>query len=156
MTLSNEIRFNLLARRLERDNATTHDAGLSRAFNPRKVHVNLDNVWRERPVLFAFGAYGNTYVLAFGGLETALEDAAATLLEVAPGTFVEPDYDAARDEIMGETGCGDDMVSEDVVYERAEADLTYTESGWLPSWGWSIVGEGMSPEEIREWAANKH
>lgn len=90
---------------------------------------------------FHFGAYGATIVRVYqrpGHVEDALETAAKWLAENAPGIFEEPDYAAAKNEIMGETGQGDDMIAEEDIAARAEADLTYTESGWLPSWEWTV------------------
>jgi hypothetical protein len=86
---------------------------------------------------FRFGAYGETTVVVLqrpGCIDSALETAAECLKEHAPGHFSEPDYAAAKNEIMGETGAGDDMISEEAIAERAETDHTYTESGWLLSW----------------------
>lgn len=90
---------------------------------------------------FRFGAYSATIVRVFqrpDHIEDALETAAEWLAENEPGMFVEPDYQAAKEEIMGETGRGDDMISDEEVAEHAEADLTYTEAGWLALWEWTV------------------
>jgi len=68
--------------------------------------------------LFAFGAYGWTRVLVLGAdpsLEDALEIAADWLAENAPGIFAEAES------------------------EEDEADMTYTQSGWIPSCEWSVL-----------------
>jgi hypothetical protein len=166
--LTNEMKYRLAAGRAGRIYENHPDKGLS--FGPHKVLFNLDNVHAtdqyvvrvssSRPVtrawLFSFGAYGCTHVVAFGSLEDALEDAAATLLEVAPGSFVEPNYqDAISDmidagELEGvEHGTDINDLDDDeicAVQESAKADLTYTESGWLASWEWTC--REVTPEEI--------
>lgn len=97
---------------------------------------------------FRFGAYGDTTVIVFqrpDHVEDALETAAEWLRENEPGHFVEPDYEAAKDEIMGETGAGDDMISDEAIAELAEADLTHTESGFLASWEWTVDESDSEP-----------
>lgn len=99
--------------------------------------------------LFTFTAYGRVRVLVVGAdpsLEDALEIAAAWLAKHAPGTLVEPDYKAAAEKL----GAPDDDcegISNGGVAELAEADLTYTESGWIPSWKWT-VDENPSRETL--------
>ena len=88
---------------------------------------------------FHFGAYGDVCVVVFGrpgSVESALETAAECLLEHAPGLFSEPDHASAAAELGvvwdGQSDCPD------AVRELAEADHTYTESGWLLSYEWSV------------------
>ncbi len=171
MPLTNEIRFRLASGRCERIMRETALAGYY-SHGPRKVRFNLDNVhyadsrsnWQPgegTAWLFSFGAYGNAYVVAFGSLEDALEDAAATLRDVAPGMFVEPDYlEALADLInageiegfeLGLDDLDDDQRCE--VMEHAEVDLTYTESGWLASWEWTC--REVTPEEIVAFCKNE-
>lgn len=114
--------------------------------------------------VFAFGAYSATYVAV--GYEVNpyhaanicdhLEEATVWLKEHAPGCLSEPDYEGARADIMGETGCGDDMLSidDDSVRERAETDHTYTGSGWLLSYEWTIVAEAMERDDLLAWIRN--
>lgn len=80
--------------------------------------------------VFRFGAYGDTSVFACGALDEALEDAAALL---PASHFVELDLDSARDEL---TEGGEENPTDDEILERAETDLTHTESGYMPSWEW--------------------
>jgi hypothetical protein len=87
---------------------------------------------------FRFGAYGATTVVVIqrpGHVEDALETAAECLAKVAPGLFSEPDY-ADQD---GYEACNpnDDEVCE-ACTEAAEKDHTYTTSGWLLSWEWTV------------------
>ncbi len=117
------------------------------------LYVNTDNLCSsENGVhVFHFGAYGDTHVLAFGTLEDALEDAAATLLKVAPGLFAEPDYAEAAEELGLALDTADD---EDEIREHAEVDLTYTEAGWLVSHEWTVTSFD-SIEEARDWLLNR-
>ena len=128
--------------------AASDEVGMS--FGPRRVHVAVDSHNTDRAHIFAFGAYADTYVLVFGdgGSYDALEAAAGVLADVAPGCFSEPDYDAAREELGAEE-------NDDTVREHAETDLTYTESGYLASCEWTIVGEDMSFDEIIAFAKNE-
>lgn len=159
-----ETRYALAIRRIARDYAASPDAGLS--CGPRKLEVTDGNAWAadEGCFVFHFGAYGCTHVVAFGHLADALEDAAAVL---PAGFFTEPDYadalaDLVRDgelpadytlaRFQEEWSEGNEHVS--AVWDKAQEDLTYTESGWLCSWEWTVT-EIHSPEELRTWAANK-
>ncbi len=90
---------------------------------------------------FHFGAYGDTVVRVFqrpDRVETALETAAEWLVEHAPGFFVEPDYAAARAERGCDCGYGNEQGCCEACAEHAEADLTRTEHGLLPSWEWTV------------------
>jgi hypothetical protein len=99
--------------------------------------------------LFQFGAYGTAYVYAWGndGLDDALEEAAAWLKEHGPGLFHEPDYADAANDIEAPEGWADDEEWACKVQERAETDLTYTESGYLASWEW-YVNEVTDADEV--------
>ncbi len=109
-----------------------------------------ETVFTGATFTFHFGAYADTTVIVLQRpdcLDDALETAAECLKQHAPGLFSEPDYKAARDEIMGETGRGDDMISGEEIAERAETDHTYTESGWLLSWEWTVDESEGEPFE---------
>lgn len=110
----------------------------------RKIHVAGEEQ-ATTFFLFNFGAYGDFRIAVGVGpgltsLEDALEVAAETLLEVAPGVFIQPDYDDVRNEL----GQG---ATDEAVMELAETDLTYTESGFLASWEWT-VSEKLTREEL--------
>lgn len=106
--------------------------GVGMSYGPPRVLLGADTFEARRGVfMFQFGAYGTTHVLAYGSLEEALEEAAGVLRERAPGHFVDvelPDGYAAMSED-----------EQDAARNEAEADLTYTESGYLASWEWAIV-----------------
>lgn len=66
---------------------------------------------------FSFGAYGDTKVAVWEArdhIDSALEQAAEWLSKYAPGIFTE------------------------VESESDEADMTYTESGYIASWEWNV------------------
>ncbi len=94
--------------------------------------------------LFQFGAYADRRVLVWeDSLEDALEIAADTLLEHAPGTFTSnEEIDELFKEALAEAVAeGADTEDDDVIrkaQEQATMDLTYTESGYLPSWEWTV------------------
>lgn len=147
--LPTEIRWHLAERRAERAYESHPDKGLS--CGPRKVNMAGDRFWAHKGAfVFHFGTYG-THVLAYGRLEDALEDAAAWLAKNAPGHLTEPDYKQAMEELAEEFEDGN--VDEERVTQHAEADLTYTESGWLLSYEWRVT-ELHSPEELLAFVQN--
>jgi hypothetical protein len=151
--LPNEIRWHLAERRAERAYESHPDKGLS--CGPRKVNMAGDRFWAHKGAfVFHFGTYG-THVLAYGRLEDALEDAAAWLKDNTPGMFTEPAYAVAMKECAdaGDLEGLDEDEQEECVRERAESDLTYTESGWLVSYEWTIT-ELHSPEELLAFVQN--
>lgn len=138
MKMPLDLRWMFAERRAERAYENDPASGLS--CGPVKVNYTEDRLWAHKGAwIFSFGAYDATHVLAYGALDDALESAAAWLAEHAPGHLTEPDYGNARNEILGESGIGDDMLSEEAIAEHAEADLTYTESGWLLSHEWTCM-----------------
>lgn len=89
-------------------------------------------------------------------VDDALEIAAECLAKVDPGLFSEPDYaDAAREcgiDLSKYTrGLADIQDADAELAERiidtAETDHTYTESGWLLSWEWTVDEHEGEPFE---------
>lgn len=123
----------------------------------------------KRFYVFAFGAYASTLV-AVGyapgyyrdrtlSLEDALEIASEHLRGIAPGVFTEPDIEAAREEMYAsgdlsaeEHADRDSDEVSDKVWEHATTDLTYTESGYIASWEWTIVSDNATRSEVLEMA----
>ncbi len=100
---------------------------------------------------FTFGAVGATHLLVWSayneGLEGALEEAAEWLAEEAPGHITS---DEEIRELIEEAEA--EGLDEEAAYEQATADLTYTESGYLTSYEWSVTefqiqrgGKGADP-----------
>ena len=98
---------------------------------------------------FRFGAYGDTRVVVFGRsghLEDALEEAASWLAANAPGHLMpmwgdehKKLYLEASEELfpgVAETDLDDDQRQQ--ADDQATADLTYTESGYLTSYEWTV------------------
>lgn len=86
---------------------------------------------------FGFGAYGDTRLLVWGttDLEAALEEAAEWLEKYAPGHLSTEDH-VAR--LMDEVREEEPDLEDDEAYEKATADLTYTEAGYLTSYEWTV------------------
>lgn len=109
----------------------------------------------QRLWLFQFGSVGTTYIAVWdgynGGLEGSLETAAEWLAENAPGHITSEEemnelYAEAAEELglswpivdewSGQIDWDDERVQK--VTEKAEADMTRTESGWLTSYEWYV------------------
>jgi hypothetical protein len=99
--------------------------------------------------LFWFGAVGSTPVVVFNdSLDDALEEAAALLLDEGMVGHIMPYGSAELQELYDEAA--EDLpedASEEEVREAAEADLTYTESGFLTSYEWG-VNDLLAPDPI--------
>ena len=93
----------------------------------------------QRWVLY-FGSVGTTYVLVYSpNLEDALEEAAEFLLEKGwVGYFTEPEM---------EDGSTHDCPDAKEGFP-CTCDLTYTESGYIPSWEWGIALEDASQNDL--------
>lgn len=108
----------------------------------------------ERPIVLWFGQIGVTRLFIWArSLEAALEEAGGVLADHFPGLIMQHDdpelkelYDEALGELADE-GDGDEP-DEGEVMEKAMADLTYTESGYIPSYEWGIDSD---PGEGHEW-----
>jgi hypothetical protein len=90
--------------------------------------------------LFTFGPYGGVRVLVYAssgyrGLGDRLEVAAATLRDLGMDGLFTTD-DEMRDLIAEAEAEG---YEDEEAYQQAEADLTYTEAGYLTSYEWGVV-----------------
>lgn len=82
-----------------------------------------DWTWTSHAYRFQFGAYGDTRLLVFAnGLDSGLETAAEWLAENAPGHLSQLD----------------DFPAEALDSDGQPVDHTYTESGYLASWEWTV------------------
>jgi hypothetical protein len=108
------------------------------------VPVTFD---REFKYLFTFGAYGCVHVLVIGepGVCEALEEAAGWLAEHAPGHLIKfgsEEHTALLREACEDKGAEWDSLDDEDRWEVNDAacvDLTYTESGYLPSHEWTFT-----------------
>jgi hypothetical protein len=104
---------------------------------------------------FTFGAYGWARLVWWGkSLDDGLEACGEWLREYAPGHLTEPDYAQALAE-LGDDATGDEETDEEAAREAAEADLTYTQSGWIDSEGWTVceAHQGSGAALVRFWTA---
>ena len=104
-----------------------------------KVSAWLDDGSTNQPsFIMSFGAYGSTLIVVMNAsAEGAIEAAAGWLADNAPGELTQPEYELDEDGNCDE--CGQNPMNDQCEHiSDAEADLTYTESGWLISWEWSM------------------
>lgn len=107
-----------------------------------------------------FGTCGTTYLHVYAdSLESALEECAAYLAEHAPGhvmPYAGEEHTTLLREACEEHGVAFDpdrfhgvIDSEaDEILQFAEADLTYTESGFLTSYEWGISLENPTTAQL--------
>lgn len=116
-----------------------------------------DKSWSRNSFLLWFGACGPTRVLVYAdGLDDALEIAADWLADNAPGHLVSNDEhdqlckEACEDADLAWPPPNDWCESKEYTeaIESAEADLTYTESGWITSYEWGICAENPTKHEL--------
>lgn len=92
--------------------------------------------------VFQFGAVGTLWLAVLNqSFEDALEEAAGWLAEYAPGHLhtdkeMQDLYNEALAELVSEGKDPEDEETIQKAQEDAEADLTYTESGYLTSYEW--------------------
>lgn len=123
-----------------------------------KIHVANpnDKAFYSHSFVLWFGAYGWTRVLVYASdLESALEEAAGYLADNYPGLIMKHDSEELKDlykEACEELGAPYPPTEEnwEKVDEKALIDLTYTESGCIPSWEWGISAEDPTKEDLIE------
>ena len=85
------------------------------------------------------GAYGETRVLLYvDDSRDVIEVLGEVLAAHAPGAFVVIDWEEARIDAIMEGHDPADEGFREIVEEIATRDLTYTESGYLASWEWTM------------------
>jgi len=100
---------------------------------------------RESLFALQFGAYGWTKLLVWASsAEDSLEEAAGWLKEFAPGIFTDEDSLREMEEDYREENPDAD---DDDVMDAMYPDHTYTESGYIPSWEWTLdeIDPGRRP-----------
>lgn len=127
------------------------------AKGPHKVAVRRlyvanpsERRWTDgRNFILWFGQVGTTRVLVYAKhLEDALEVAAGYCADKEWYGLVIP-HETFEAEYRG-TYC-DDQCNHDQWECSAEMDMTLTESGWVSSSDWGIIGENLSPMEISDY-----
>jgi len=121
----------------------------------RTIHVANpnDRNYQNNRFIFAFGAYGDTLVMAWGDFQDALDEAGDWLREHAPGILhteeVNEAYNVAYDEAVAD-GMDEDDATE---HAQAESEMDMTpigDSEWIASWEWTIVAENPTRSQILE------
>ncbi len=99
--------------------------------------LDYDDWMRTRLWAFQFGAYGWTGLLVWqdAELDDALEEAAGWLADHQPGILTN-DQELAT--LIKEYKEENPEADDEAAYEGATTDLTYTESGHIPSWEWTV------------------
>lgn len=128
-------------------NAGGHDLTYHIA-NPDGVEWAFGRYGSGRLWVFQFGAVGTMRVIVWGeaGL-SSLDDALETAAEAAPGYFSNEEVDEAYKEAKEEG------LSDEDAQEEATTDMTYTESGYIPSWEWHVseITWGTSIKHLDPW-----
>lgn len=108
--------------------------------------VNPENrSYTKNNYILSFGAYGWTRLRVWEpNLDDALETAAEWLKEHEPGHLHQPDYADACKELeipfdVEALSAGEGKYCEAI--NNAEADLTYTEAGYLLAFEWNVYCE---------------
>jgi hypothetical protein len=132
----------------------------------RKIEVINANAkhWTQQTYVLWFGACSPTLLLVYANsLDDALEECSEWLADNAPGLIMPAwgeEHTTLVKEACEEVGLayppsdGADLEADgyyDAQY-TAEADLTYTESGYLTAYDWGIALENPSPKEIADFA----
>lgn len=99
--------------------------------------LEYNNWTRTQLYAMHFGAYGTTCLLIWmdASIEDAAEVAAEWLVKYAPGHITTEEHVGKLMEEVREEEPG---IDDEAAYEKATADLTYTEAGWLTSYEWTI------------------
>jgi hypothetical protein len=128
----------------------------------RKVYLNnpTERKWYKHSYVLWFGESGATYIHCYANsLEDALEECGAWLADHAPGHIM-PFGSDEHTELLKEA-CQDAGVEfnpdkfygvidsdADEILQSAEADLTYTESGFITSYEWGVSMEDPTTESL--------
>jgi hypothetical protein len=115
--------------------------------NPEDYNMHLGaGGGRVEALAWGIGAYGSIHLITlWHNMGDALEVVGGWLEDNAPGQLTTQDEMAElAKEAREELGPG---ASDEEVWEAAEVDLMYTESGWLPSW--EVSAQEIHGEELR-------
>ena len=137
------------------------------SFSPKVWFVNPTEkgFYDGRSYVLWFGACGATYLHVYTrSLEDAIEQCAAWLAEHAPGHIMEHGCEEHTDllreafEDAGLEWTGDidwEDAAQSEAAQNAEADLTYTESGYLTSYEWGIALENPTAADLYQLIGGK-
>jgi hypothetical protein len=116
-----------------------------------KIHVAnpYDRNFTKESFLLWFGACAPTLVLVYGSLDESIELAGEVLAGNELFGLITPHGSDELAELVAEAR--DELgpvADESEVYEAATVDLTYTESGYIPSHEWGICIENPTKEQL--------
>jgi hypothetical protein len=122
----------------------------------RKIEIaNPSGKDYGKPWVLAFGAYGDTYVLAYAdSLEDALDECVDWIESNAPGLLADESVHEEYRRILAErVAAGADPNDERVIESvQTEAEIDTTVAGnaghYLHSWEWAIAMEDPSKEDL--------
>jgi len=127
---------------------------------PINVVNASDKQWSRHSYLLWFGLISPIYLLIYdNSLDSAIETAGSWLAEHAPGHLMEmhgEEHEGLLQEACQDAGLEyppkdySDMDPYWKAFQDAEADLTYTESGYLTSYEWGIIGEDLDRNQLIE------
>ena len=104
-----------------------------------------DQDWAQSRYILAFGAYGDTLLMAWANsLDDALDECIDWIADNAPGLLCD---DAVAEEYQARLAEG---MSEEEAQEAAELDTTCggNYGHYILSWEWGIVAENPTRDEI--------
>ena len=125
---------------------------------PKRIHVAnpYDREFTTGSYLLWFGACAPTLVLAYGSLEDAIELAGEVLVDNGLLGLIMPHGSEELTELAAEARAElGPVADESEVYEAATVDLTYTESGYIPSHEWGIYIDNPSKADLIECRRNR-
>lgn len=131
--------------------------------SPLVIINPTDRDYYTHRYVLSFGAYACTHLMVYASsLDDALEECAEWVTDNAPGHIMAHDsdelvelFEEARAELFGDTQATE--LSDEQRWEceeQATADLTYTESGYITSYEWTITLEDPSRAEIKAFIAS--
>ena len=100
--------------------------------------TEYDSYMKNSIFAFAFGAYGWTRLIVWEAsdhIDDALEKAGEWLAEHAPGILTSEEEIG---KLIEEAKEEDPSLDDEDAFSTATQDMTYTESGWIPSWEWTV------------------
>lgn len=135
------------------------------SFSPRVWFVNPHDksFYDGCAYVLWFGGFNATFLHIYSkSLDDALEECAGWLADHAPGhlmSFGSDEHQCLIKEQCEEREIDysalDEHPDRDDVFQDAEADLTYTESGFLTSYEWGISLENPTTEELYAFIGGK-
>lgn len=120
-----------------------------------KIANPSDRAWTDQRFVLAFGAYGDTLVMAYAdSLDDALDECVDWIADNAPGLLadesVQDEYKRALAERVAAGADPDDQTVIEQCQDAATVDTTCAGNNghYLHSWEWTIVLENPTKESL--------